>query len=176
MRTLTLTESKQWCVQHTIELDSRGLPLYPAPEFRALRCRLPGINQLTWFSRLVSTSLQPRARCLLWVTGWGIWPSSENWHLYYRLRESHGDRGAIQDTPAHLFLEHEADDEVTFIEAGILFGWDMYLLPSRRQGLVFVSHDEFAVFMMEAGPMAKCEAELRDAGLVPVAMELAPSA
>jgi hypothetical protein len=32
--------------------------------------------------------VQPFEECLLWVTQSGIWASSENLHLFYRVRES----------------------------------------------------------------------------------------
>ena len=34
-----------------------------------------------YFAHWISTRLTFRMPALLWVTEWGIWPSSENWHL-----------------------------------------------------------------------------------------------
>src|SRR5438552_16817824 len=49
---------------------------------------------------------------LLWITGYGIWPSSENLHLYYRLRESYGDRRLLAEAPAHLCLKRSEERRV----------------------------------------------------------------
>src|SRR6266566_2493403 len=60
----------------------------------------------SWIAR----SLVFRQPTLLWITEWGIWPSSENWHLYYRLRQTYSDQGLLDEAPGHLFLEHEVED------------------------------------------------------------------
>jgi len=87
--------------------------------------------------------------CLLWVTSWGIWASSENWHLYYRLRRSYGDERLIEEAPGHLFGASNVPDLVTFVEIGLIAGWDMYLIPTIGQGRVFVSHDEWIEIAMD---------------------------
>src|ERR1700676_3036622 len=58
----------------------------------------------------IATSLTYRMPTLLWITEWGIWPSSENWHLYYRLPQIYGDQRLLHEAPGHLFLEHELED------------------------------------------------------------------
>src|ERR1700730_12279238 len=84
MRTLTLSELKDWCIGQGVELDDRGTPLHPYSGSFTVRCDLPkDISKLTWFCRFIESSLRPREHCLLWVTRWGVWPTSENWHLYY---------------------------------------------------------------------------------------------
>ena len=90
--------------------------------------------------------MQPWETCLLWVTGWDIWTSSEDLHLYYKLRQSYGDHRLLYEAPGHLFLGYEASDLVSFLEVGILFGWDMHLLPTGGYARAFVSHDEFVEF------------------------------
>ena len=83
---------------------------------------------------------------MLWVTGWGVWPSSENLHLYYKLRQSHGDVRLMHEAPGHLFLRYEASDLVSFLQVGLLCGWDIHLLPTVGYARAFVSHDEFVEF------------------------------
>jgi len=98
---------------------------------------------LTWFGKFVASAVEPFGNCLLWVTEFGVWPSRENWQLFYRLRESYAERRQLQDAPGHLFLEHEAVDLATFIGLALLFGWDFYVLPDTGYANVFVSHDGF---------------------------------
>jgi hypothetical protein len=90
--------------------------------------------------------LQPRDACLLWVTAWDIWPSSENLHLFYRLRQSYGELRLLPEAPGHLFLRYEAADLVSFLQVGIICGWDMHLLPTVGYAQAFVSHDEYLEF------------------------------
>ena len=49
----------------------------------------------------------PEDPVMLLLTEWGIWKSSENEHLYYRLRQSYGDCRFYYEAPGHVFLEHE---------------------------------------------------------------------
>ncbi len=83
---------------------------------------------------------------LLWVSAWNVWPSSENWHLYYRLRQSYGDQRLLEEAPGHLFLEHEAEDLASFLQLAMLNGWDGYVLTQADYVNVFFSHDEYIDF------------------------------
>jgi hypothetical protein len=38
---------------------------------------------LAYRSRWIAENLQYRQPVLLWITEWGIWSGSENWHLYH---------------------------------------------------------------------------------------------
>src|SRR5215467_12367126 len=102
MRFLTVEEAKSRCGE-IVRLDSAGRPVRPDREALYARAPLPGIPELTSFCRQLEQSLQPREACLLWVTDWGIWTSSENWHLYYRLRQSYGEQRLLDEAPGHLF-------------------------------------------------------------------------
>jgi len=84
--------------------------------------------------------------CLLWVTEYGVWPSSENTHLYYRLRASYGDQRVLHETPGHLCQKHEREDLATFLQLTMLFGWGAYLLPATDYVAAFCSHDEWLEF------------------------------
>jgi hypothetical protein len=146
MRFFTEHEASDWC-RDRVRLDERKRPISPSAERHHVRVDLPGDHsRLTWFCRHLEQSLQPRDSCLLWVTDWGIWPSSENWHLYYRLRQSYNDVRLLHEAPAHLFLNYEEADLVTFLEIGVLCGWDMHLVPAVGYARAFVSHDEYVEF------------------------------
>jgi hypothetical protein len=40
---------------------------------------------------------------LVWITEWFIWGSSENWNLYYKLRQSYGDLRLLPEAPGIRF-------------------------------------------------------------------------
>lgn len=162
MKTLTATESAEWCSARGIELDAQRKPRHPGNGLHCSRFEIPAsANRLVWFCRFVEAELQPRNHCLLWVSGWGVWESSENWHLYYRLRQSYGDHRLLEDAPGHLFLGYETHDLVSFLQIGIAAGWDMHLLPSEGYGRVFISHDGWVEFAMtDAKELEKIKSEL----------------
>jgi hypothetical protein len=83
---------------------------------------------------------------LLWITEWGIWPSSENWQIYYRLRQSYGDHRELHDAPGHLFLNFEKDDLASFLQIAMLNGWGGYVLFEADYLNAFFSHDEYIDF------------------------------
>jgi hypothetical protein len=143
MRFFTSAECREWCAAHAV---------LRASEDGAVQrhARTPARTDVA-FCRALEQVLQPRDRCLLWVTDWGVWRSSENLHLYYRLRQSYGDVRLLEEAPGHLFLSHESADLVSFFQVGLLCGWDMHLIPAEGYGRAFMSHDEFVAFAANEG-------------------------
>jgi hypothetical protein len=147
MRFFTPAETAAWCEGQWGPLSARGQPEWPSTQEHHVRVDIPqSFTRLTWFCQHLEHSLQPWDTCLLWVAEWGVWRSSENWHLYYKLRQSYGDLRLLHEAPGHLFLRHEAPDLVSFVQVGILCGWDMHLLPTSGYTRAFLSHDEFVEF------------------------------
>jgi hypothetical protein len=97
----------------------------------------------------VASVLTYRRPTLLFVTEWGIWPSNENWHLYYKVRQTYGDSRLLHDAPGHLFLEHEAEDLASFLQLSMLNGWGGYVLTEANYANAFFSHDEYIDFFSE---------------------------
>jgi len=82
------------------------------------------------------------------VTDFGIFPSNENLHLYYRLRQSYGDLRLLREATGHLFQEYEDADLASFLQLGIVNGWDMHVFPDLQYGepdtaRAFLCHDEW---------------------------------
>jgi hypothetical protein len=101
LRFLTADECTEWCTQRGIRLGSDGHPeRYPSGAGELVRFAFPDApGPLPWLCRFVSECLKPRHECLLWVQGFGIFPSSENLHLYYWLRQSYGDLRLLREGP-----------------------------------------------------------------------------
>jgi hypothetical protein len=151
LRFLTTVESEAWVRAHSVPAGEGGAPDRDPAHPRLKASLPPTIGQLLWFCRFVGGCLEPRSECLLWVTLVGPWRSSQNWHLYYRLRQSYGDQRLIDEAPDHLFLDFEEPEFVSFLQIGILAGWDMWLVPELDYGgadtaRIFVSHDEWVQF------------------------------
>lgn len=96
-----------------------------------------------YIAHWISTEIAYRMPTLLWITEWGIWSSTENWHLYYQLRHSYADHRLLVDAPGHLFLGYEAEDLTSFLQLSMLNGWGGYVLTQANYANVFFSHDEF---------------------------------
>jgi hypothetical protein len=144
MRFYTPDECAQWCSAAGISLDQRREPTRDLGKPHRIRSGFPkSFTQVLAFSRTIEAALQPRTSCLVWITAWGIFPSNENQHLYYRLRQSYGDFRLLHEAPGHLCLDYEVPEVVTLIELALLFGWDAHLIPTAGYTRAFVSHDEW---------------------------------
>lgn len=99
-----------------------------------------------FFAHWIASNLTYRQPTLLWITEWGIWPSSENWHLYYRARQTYGDRHMLCEAPGHLCFEHETEDLASFLQMAMLNGWGGYILTAANYVNAFFSHDEYIDF------------------------------
>jgi len=75
----------------------------------------------------------------------------------------------LHEAPGHLFLNYEDPDLESFLQLGLLNGWDMHLLPSLTYGgadtaRAFVSHDEWIVLAhRDAAVVAEWTAALQQA-------------
>jgi hypothetical protein len=147
MRFFTRDEAQAWCGSGIVPLDDKGIPTRPNKAKHFARRDIPrNYTQSTWFCRHLENSLRPFDACLLWVTEWGVWHGSENLHLYYQLRRGYGDLRLLREAPATLFHDFETAELVSFIQLGILCGWDVHLIPVVGYSRAFLSHDEYVEF------------------------------
>jgi hypothetical protein len=143
MQFLTEAEAAEWARGHSM-LMPFGDRADRQPRLQPLRFAVPPpASRLYPLSSTIASAVTRGDDCLLWITEFGVWPSSENMHLYYRLRESYGDLRLLQEAPAHLCLKHETAELTTLLQLTLLFGWDAYLLPRSDHLAFFCSHDEF---------------------------------
>jgi hypothetical protein len=140
MRVFTPDESAKWSEQ-LVALDARRQPTRDLGKPHRLKCEFPAsFTQLLWFSRRIEAALQPRDSCLVWVTDWGVFPSGQNLHLFYRFRQTYGELRLLHEAPGHLCLHYESAEVVTLLHLGMLFGWDLHLIPTTGYARAFVSH------------------------------------
>jgi hypothetical protein len=163
MRCYTEEECDQW-----LTARKRRKP-DAVPEVHAEQISYPREpHRIYYLAHWVATSLTYRMPTLLWITEWGIWPSSENWHLYYKLRQAYGDHRLLHEAPGHLFLEYEAEDLASFLQVAMLNGWGGYVLPQADYVNAFFSHDEYIAFFAER---EESLAEVREAFKIKPAAE-----
>ncbi len=106
----------------------------------------------------------PFERLVLWVTEWGIWPSSENLHLYYTVRRASGDARELAEAPGHVFLKHEQAEAETCLDLVIRFGWGGFLFGDPQSTAMTLSHDEWLRITTER-PLAPILQGATDFGL-----------
>jgi hypothetical protein len=147
MRFLTKTESEE-------RFSGNGWPVDPAKpkeDFFGISAKIPqSFTKVFWLSQVLSESFVSFDSCLLWITTWRVWSSSENLHLFYKLRETYSERRLLGEAPGHFFQKYEQADLATFIHIAILSGWDFHLQPSPKWLQGFISHDEwFELFSID---------------------------
>ena len=112
--------------------------------------------RIFFLAHWIASELTYRRPVLIFITEWGIWPSSENWHLYYKLRQTYGNNRLLHEAPGHLFLEHEVEDLASFLQLSILNGWGGYVLTEANYVNAFFSHDEYIDFFAQNSENLAC--------------------
>lgn len=151
MMTLSLQDSQNWVKASGFDLEAVGkrsnwgsrsiIQKYPLPA---------GIEKLYWFCSEIEDMLWPRDQCVALVMANGIWPSSENLHLYYKFRQSYGDLTLLEDRPGHVFQRFERTDLSSLVQLGICSGWDLAIFCASGYRHAFISHDAFVEFATES--------------------------
>jgi hypothetical protein len=142
MRFLTNEQSEAWIAGRGMALPERK----PSQAFH--RVQIDDWHSLA-LAQWIAEVLTRRDEVLLWVTEWKIWPSQENWHLYYALRQLAGDRGLLPEAPGHLFLAYEMEELKTILQVSLMNGWGGYFLAARGNITAFFSHDGFVDFFAD---------------------------
>jgi hypothetical protein len=144
MKFYTKQECINWSELLRIPMDSEGWPDSEKDFGESFRCVHPKEPYRIFnLAQVIESATNIQDERLLWVTNSYIWPSNENSHLYYKLKESYHDSRLIGDSPGHLFLKHESNDVTSFLQLVMLFGWDAYLFSSHNFVRIFCSHDEW---------------------------------
>jgi hypothetical protein len=150
MEFLEFNQIQEWCGERGIDVDAeRDEPLDTG--FDIVTQRLFGQavepeGQELEVAAWLLENLGDWDECLLWITLWGVWPSSEDWPAYYSARGDHSERRSLDRAPGHLFTTGDRIALLQFVEVVLKNAWDAHILPavngraSNRR--VFISHDE----------------------------------
>ena len=137
------------------------------PEIHRAHVHYPTTTgRIFYLAQWIGNSLLFRNPALVWITEWGIWSSSENWHLYYKLRQSYGDLRLLHEAPGHLFLGHESEDLTSFLQIAMLNGWGGYILTQFDYVNAFFSHDEYIDFFANQSGLGLLEDIRKEFGTV----------
>src|SRR5882762_1328109 len=156
MRFYTKDECEDWL------LGRQRVKPEVIPEIHRAHVHYPAsAGRIFYLAHWIAGSLMYRDLALVWITEWGIWGSSENWHLYYKLRQSYGDLRLLHEAPGHLFLGHESEDLASLLQLAMLNGWGGYILTQADYVNAFFSHDEYIDFFAKpSGNLQEVREEL----------------
>jgi hypothetical protein len=97
----------------------------------------------TALSRLFAHLLLRNPNTCIYVSGWGVWGSSENLDLFYGYRRSFGEDRTLMEAPVHLFEQAEADTFISILSMAFYFVWDAWIFDTEGKALLKISHDEW---------------------------------
>jgi hypothetical protein len=78
---------------------------------------------------------------LLHISEYGIWPSSEDWSLYYSMRQINYNYNMLAIEPGHFFMAHEGDKFASFLSLALDFGWGGTIAGGGDDDSVVFNHD-----------------------------------
>ena len=145
MKTLTSEEVEEFYVKNGYNnpLVDRSSTLLPAFYYNfELEDHTNSDFVLANFLAIRSTSADCGLAVIENVT---IWESGVNWHLVEIVLTSCLGKEYVGNVEG-IVLEYgkqDFQDIRTLIHVAMMFGWDMFLMPSDHQERVFLSHDSF---------------------------------
>lgn len=142
MRILTKTEGIGWLKQTGLR---KFRPPFVGRDFvPSASYVIPGdAGRKTALSRLIAGLVDPADReGMLWVWGYGTWPSSENQALFQALRTALGQPSSIAEAPCHVFTASDKQELECVLDLVLYFSWDASLLSPHQGLFLLFSHDE----------------------------------
>lgn len=97
----------------------------------------------TALSRLFAYLFLRKSSVCIYVSGWGVWGSSENLDLFNGYRRSLGENRPLIEAPVHLFERTEDDAFISILCMVFYFVWDAWIFDVEGKALVRISHDEW---------------------------------
>ena len=111
----------------------------------------PDSGRKTALSRAIASLFRYDEEAILWIDEFGIWPSSEDWHLFTTFRGSLGEQSQLYEKPGHLFSREDLVSISSILAMTLYFIWGAVLYSPRQDLLVRVSHDEWiAIYCRDA--------------------------
>ncbi len=159
MRFLSTAESQSWVATKGSVGAGERTVTFAFPE---------SSTRMLWLARSIGAALPVNRERLLLIREWGIWPSSEDWNLFRRLRSSYGEDRSLELTPGHVFTSGEQEDLDSFLHMCVMSGWDAELRTDWEiaGAAIRLSHDEWVeVASTDASLLDSIAAELRTGGL-----------
>lgn len=144
MKFISKIEAENWCKSNGIPLDERSLPQVEKKQLNSFEIPKDSGQKIA-MARKHYEQFRNEKEILIWVTDWGIWPSSECMHIFERFRISYGEKRNLIEAPTHIFNQTEFEDALSLLTLTALFSWDCYVLNVTGNKIIFYSHDEYGL-------------------------------
>jgi len=141
MKILDNNECRQW-VKNNAKSDLSRISLNK--EFsHSISYLIPAdAGKKNSLAQLITNNLNfVKEGCFL-VTGYGIWPSCENYDLFDGYRKSLGENRGVSEAPAHIFLGDDSKQLGCLVLISLYFFWDAILIEGGFELVFMISHDE----------------------------------
>lgn len=153
-------ETMLWLSKHGL-LNAVGKLSLPR-DIEPLSFKIPvDTGAKTALSRMLVSFLDVSEEALLWITEWGIWPSCEDWKLFYVFRKSLGEHRPLIEKPSHLFSSQDLDSVTSLVSMVLYFSWGALMISPANNLIIRISHDEIMdVFAKERDHLTAIELSL----------------
>jgi len=142
VRMVSDTKVEEWLDARGLSVDPRTL--VPRRSEVTLSLDIPAESgRRTNLARLLADLFRSQSEGLLWITEFGIWPSSEHRPIFAALRHAAGVDLPLEDSPGHFFSSDDSDLVVSLIAVALYFSWGAILVRGDLGLIASVSHDDW---------------------------------
>jgi hypothetical protein len=141
MRIIDRHETEVWLSARGL-VDSKGMLSLSAYFTQAPYTIPPDSGKKTALSRTIVSFFRDQNEALLWINEFGIWPSSEDRHLFTGFRQSLGEHSPLPEKPGHLFSAIDLETVGSLLAMALYFCWGAVLVSASGDFLLRVTHDE----------------------------------
>ena len=165
MKILSLVECEAW-MKARVGIESLKCNLEDIYPYTCSFSMPVDTGRKTALARSICHSLDVTSPGLLWITAWGIFPSSENVETFNGYRRSLGEDRDIYNAPGHVFDQADLKQLESIFGLALYFYWDASLFEGTGDVLIRTSHDEyFTVFAKEEEKVGSYVDRFTDMGL-----------
>lgn len=140
MKIIDYDQAAEWLSERGFHLENEPGDKFP----EAASFAIPSdAGQKTAMARILASEIcSKNCRGILLITGWGIWPSGENWALFSMVRKAMGEVRPISEAPGHVFESADRSELECMLDIILYFLWDAILVTESGEILCQFSHDE----------------------------------
>ena len=104
---------------------------------------IPDSGKKAATAKLLSNILLLEGACVVFISGWSIWESSEILELFYSYRKAKHEERLLTEAPIHFFTIEEAEELASIIAIVLFFIWDATIFTHNGNALITIDHDEY---------------------------------
>lgn len=142
MKFLTREQGVEWLAQYGLPTPDELVPSWPFGLIAQHSIPTDAGRKTALARLLVALVSDAKSRGMLWITGHGVWPSSENIELFYYVRRALGEDRRLPELPCHVFDQTAATPAECLLDLTLYFSWDATLYLPDVATIIQCSHDE----------------------------------